>query len=227
MGEIINGETGGGIGGSGTVNTIPVFTPDGETLGDSMFSQNAGGTLGSIGANGMVMGYIQSSATSQNFIDLRNASQYAIRVGNNVSYSLQQNQMNISGASGNSFVFQLVGVGASDRPELVFSKNDNSWQSRIKTNNLTSQHNHFLPDAPGSLAVDNSMTSGAIPVVGSVAGELIDLTPESGTGEATGFTAGAGTSVNDDSTFTGNVGTTAYRISDIVKALKNLGILQS
>ncbi|MEE9395195.1 MAG: hypothetical protein V3W41_22110 [Planctomycetota bacterium] len=47
----------------------------------------------------------------------------------------------------------------------------------------------------------------------------------SGTGETVGFTAGAGTAVNDDSTFTGNVGATAYRISDVVQALKNLGVL--
>lgn len=44
-------------------------------------------------------------------------------------------------------------------------------------------------------------------------------------GEATGFTAGSGTGVNDDSTFTGNVGSKAYRINDIVKHLKNLGII--
>lgn len=47
----------------------------------------------------------------------------------------------------------------------------------------------------------------------------------SSTGEATGFTAGAGTAVNDASTFTGNVGATAYRISDIVKHLKNIGVI--
>lgn len=47
----------------------------------------------------------------------------------------------------------------------------------------------------------------------------------SGTGETTGFTAGSGTAVNDDSTFTGNIGSTAYRINDIVKALKQLGLL--
>jgi len=48
---------------------------------------------------------------------------------------------------------------------------------------------------------------------------------QSGTGETVGFTTGAGTAVKDDSTFTGNVGSTAYRISDIVKALKNTGLL--
>ncbi len=45
------------------------------------------------------------------------------------------------------------------------------------------------------------------------------------TGTATGFTAGAGTNVTDQSTFTGGTGTTAYRISDIVLALKQLGLL--
>lgn len=45
------------------------------------------------------------------------------------------------------------------------------------------------------------------------------------TGTATGFTAGAGTGVTDQSTFTGGTGATAYRISDIVLALKTLGLM--
>jgi hypothetical protein len=45
------------------------------------------------------------------------------------------------------------------------------------------------------------------------------------TGTATGFTAGVGTGVNDVSTFTGGTGATAYRISDIVLALKQVGLL--
>ena len=45
------------------------------------------------------------------------------------------------------------------------------------------------------------------------------------TGTATGFTAGGGTTATDASTFTGGTGATAYRISDIVLALKNYGLL--
>jgi hypothetical protein len=48
---------------------------------------------------------------------------------------------------------------------------------------------------------------------------------QSSTGETVGFTTGSGTAVKDDSTFTGNIGSTAYRLSDVVKALKTLGIL--
>jgi hypothetical protein len=44
-------------------------------------------------------------------------------------------------------------------------------------------------------------------------------------GETVGFDAGSGTAVNDDSYFTGNVGSTGYNISDVVKCLKALGLL--
>jgi hypothetical protein len=45
------------------------------------------------------------------------------------------------------------------------------------------------------------------------------------TGTTTGFTAGAGSAVDSAATFTGNTGSTAYTIGDIVKALKTLGLL--
>ena len=45
------------------------------------------------------------------------------------------------------------------------------------------------------------------------------------TGTVTGFTAGSGTAAKDDSTFTGNTGSAAYTVGDIVKALKDLGLL--
>jgi hypothetical protein len=47
----------------------------------------------------------------------------------------------------------------------------------------------------------------------------------SSTGTTAGFTPGGGTAVTDESTFTGDAGSTAYRISDIVKHLKRMGML--
>lgn len=47
------------------------------------------------------------------------------------------------------------------------------------------------------------------------------------TGTTTGFTAGAGAAVLVDSTFTGNTGATAYTIGDVVRALKQYGLLTS
>ena len=47
----------------------------------------------------------------------------------------------------------------------------------------------------------------------------------SSTGEGSGFSAGGGTAVTHTSTFTGNTGSTAYTISDIIKHLKNIGLI--
>ncbi len=45
------------------------------------------------------------------------------------------------------------------------------------------------------------------------------------TGTSTGFTAGAGTTATSLSTFTGNLGATAYTVGDVVRALKTLGLM--
>jgi hypothetical protein len=47
----------------------------------------------------------------------------------------------------------------------------------------------------------------------------------SSTGQTSGFTAGAGTAVLDDSTFTGGSGTKAYTVGDLVRHLKALGAI--
>ena len=76
--------------------------------------------------------------------------------------------------------------------------------------NLTSTGNTILGNAP----TDTFGVYGVTPVV-----------QPAGTGVTAGFTAGMGTAVLDDSTFTGNTGTAAYTIGDVVKALKDLGLL--
>ena len=47
----------------------------------------------------------------------------------------------------------------------------------------------------------------------------------SSTGQTAGFSAGVGTGVNDDSTFTGGTGASAYTIGDVVRALKLIGLM--
>lgn len=47
----------------------------------------------------------------------------------------------------------------------------------------------------------------------------------SSAGELSGFSQNAGSDARSGSTWTGNVGITAYTVNDIVKALKNAGIM--
>lgn len=103
-----------------------------------------------------------------------------------------------------------------------------SWDHDLIESNVKFQCNEDMEMADGKDIILNTTTGTKI---GTATGQKLGFfnrTPvaqPSGTGETTGFTAGTGTGVNDDSTFTGNVGSTAYRISDIVKHLKNLGLV--
>jgi hypothetical protein len=70
-------------------------------------------------------------------------------------------------------------------------------------------------------------TGTSVALTGGLAawGQTLPVAQPSTTGTTTGFTAASGTAVLAGSTFTGNSGTTAYTIGDIVLALKQQGFL--
>lgn len=69
--------------------------------------------------------------------------------------------------------------------------------------------------APRSTIIKVDGRTGALTINGQLAT----------TGQTSGFTAGAGAAVLVDSTFTGGLGTKAYTVGDVIRALKTLGAL--
>lgn len=78
---------------------------------------------------------------------------------------------------------------------------------------------------PWGITALSFSTSGESPKLGFFATTPV-VQPDT-TGTTTGFSAGSGTAVLEGSTFTGDTGSTAYTIGDIVLALKTLGLLTS
>lgn len=76
-------------------------------------------------------------------------------------------------------------------------------------------------------------TSGAGTKIGTGTTQLMgfwNATPivqPSSTGETTGWTSGGGTAATSTDTYTGNTGTKAYTLNDVVKHLKTMGLLAS
>lgn len=96
----------------------------------------------------------------------------------------------------------------------------------IKQRNAANTDDLNLVQADGSNVIQVGDSGATLKLVGNLG--LYSTTPvaqHSTTGQTAGFTAGVGTAVNDDSTFTGGSGTKAYTIGDVVRALKNIGLM--
>jgi len=166
------------------------------------------------------------------------------RSGNAIAYvdNVAQTGVNVSGTAStlaNSGQFQIGSDGGSNAGDGIALGNYIALHKAVLTASQASQI-FFSADAAltavaPTLMVDLRKATNTFTDVGTNAlavttnGTIIfnqsRIVQQSGTGEGTGFTAGSGTTARDDSTFTGNVGSTAYRINDIVKALKNQGLL--
>ena len=164
---------------------------------------------------------------------------------NNVTISggrvLSANQINLNATSTALLALgadSTIRWGASSATAPLLKRSSTALQVRLADDSA------FAPFACAGLTLNGDLTASTRNIVtdtttgtkiGTATTQLLgfwNATPvaqQSSTGtNATGFTAnGPGNTVHADSTFTGNVGATAYTISDIVKHLKTIGLIAS
>jgi parallel beta-helix repeat protein len=164
--------------------------------------------------------------------------------GNNVLSASPTFTGTVTMAGGISFSAGAVTISNNSSYILLLSAADHYIRSAAGSAiNLNDNNSGAVNIATGGGAVSIggtvTMTDAKNIVLGSTTGTKIgtattqklgfyNATPviqPSTTGTTSGFTAGAGSAVDSAATFTGNTGSIAYTIGDIVKALKTLGLL--
>jgi hypothetical protein len=90
-----------------------------------------------------------------------------------------------------------------------------------------SSNNVFEIDSSGNVTIQQNVI--VVPFDTNSLGffNTTPTTQPTANGVTAGFVEGSGEFVTDDATFTGNVGSSAYTIGDLVAALKNLGLIES
>ena len=190
-----------------------------ETSGNRLYISNTSTTTP------LIYGEFDNSilATPGKFGIATKAPTYTLSLGGNSARTFWMERHTTSNTAGNALTVQAGGATAS--------ATDKAGGSLILAPGTSTGSGESGVQIQGSVAGASGTADRAPATQLEILGNkfaLFGSTPviqQNGTGETTGFVAGSGTGVNDDSTFTGNVGSTAYRISDVVKALKNYGLL--
>ncbi len=120
---------------------------------------------------------------------------------------------------------QLSSTAAARNCGIVDATFNNSTDASWTSNLLLYAGDYTSSNAGKRLGVQ-VQSNGSAALVGLFGATPVIQPATTGTG-ASGFTANSGTAVNTLSTFTGNTGSTAYTLSDIVLALKQLGLLKA
>jgi len=125
---------------------------------------------------------------------------------------------------GSTLVTQLdINCGASSGQLIIFTKGAGALAEAAR---FTTTGDFQMADAKNIVVNSTTGTKFATATTQKIA--FYNATPivqPATTGTTTGFTAGSGTGAKSDSTYTGNVGSSAYTVGDIVLALKNLGLM--
>ena len=134
---------GGGIGGTGTINTLPVFTAA-TTLGDSIYVQNAGATIGTVNGERLVLG--DGTANTVDFlINTTGAAGDVVEIqsqGQQIIYHEKGTSLDIG--TNNDIVIDDSGVGGVTLTQPTTFQSD-----IIDINNLTGVAGQVLASLGG------------------------------------------------------------------------------
>lgn len=195
--------------GTGTSREVKYYTDSSRAI------KKSGASISFADYSGVT--WVGSHALASSGINFIAAS--AVKIGGTVNSDIAPQGVTLSGADARSTA--VTNISGGDL--YVFGGGGASGSA----GNAHGGNVHVRGGEAFGTGVDGDVYIGDANTVGIGFFDATPVSQQSGTGETTGFTAGSGTAVNDDSTFTGNVGSTAYRINDVVKALKNYGLLAS